>query len=272
MAEAERGARLATDGLADLGRSSIDYVTLLLLEDVYSADDLVNRGNGQEVLGVAMALPDPTRPPACLVTLNTLPTGAPEGTMAVTAAHEMFHCLQGATCAGPTCDSDLDGAAWWIEGAAEAFAASVVPESAGFTDRSIDFDAVVSARLALTEMSHEAAHFFYWRMQTRGGRAALMPFRDEMADAEGATAQQAATRLHALSGVGCGGCLPGRHLGDDGRRPCGMDACAGHPRHLRSRGRASPESLRGDGVFGTSGFRVTSTEDSRGGCGTVTAW
>lgn len=180
MAEAERGARLATDGLADLGRSSIDDVTLLLLEDVYSADDLVNRGNGQEVLGVAMALPDPTRPPACLVTLNALPTGAPEGTMAVTAAHEMFHCLQGATCAGPTCDSDLDGAAWWIEGAAEAFAASVVPESAGFTDRSIDFDAAVSARLALTEMSHEAAHFFYWRMQTPGrtGRADAVPGRD----------------------------------------------------------------------------------------------
>lgn len=43
-------------------------------------------------------------------------------------------------------------------------------------------------------MAQQSVHFFYWLMQDRGSLAALMPFQDEVADSDGAEAQQAAMR------------------------------------------------------------------------------
>jgi hypothetical protein len=194
IAAVERGARLAGEAFAGLGQFSIDNVTLLLLDDVHSSEELTNHGTGREVLGVALAAPDADRAPECLITIYGLAREATTGAMPVTVAHEIFHCVQGATYAGTKYQSYGDGAAWWIEGAAEAFAAAAIPESAAHTDRSAAFDAAVEARLALNDMEHEAVHFFYWLMQTHGGLAALMPFQDAMAATGGAAAQQAAMR------------------------------------------------------------------------------
>ena len=199
VAEVERGARLAGAAFGGLGRFRVENITLLILDDVYATADLTGGDDpdtARGVLGVAQSAPDlpAGAGPECLISLYALAPGATDGSMATTVAHEIFHCVQGATYAGPKYDSYGAGGAWWIEGAAEAFAAAAVPESAAYTDRSADFDAAVEARTALNAMEHEAVHFFYWLMQGRGGLAALMPFQDAMADAGGAEAQHAAMR------------------------------------------------------------------------------
>lgn len=196
IAEIERGARLAGAAFEGLGRYAVDHVTLLVLDDVHSSEELTNHGTGSEVLGVALSA-DTSTPGLereCLITIYALAAGATDGSMATTVAHEIFHCVQGASYAGARYQTYGAGGAWWIEGTAEAFAAAAVPDSTAFTDRSGDFDAAVEGRVALNDMTHEAAHFFYWLMQTRGGLAALMPFQDAMADTGGAEAQQAAMR------------------------------------------------------------------------------
>jgi hypothetical protein len=201
VAEVERGARLAAGAFDLIGRFEVDNITILLLDDAFSFEDLTGTEPSDPdaprgVLGVALSRPElpPGASPECLITIYALAPGASDGALATTAAHEMFHCIQGATYAGPKYDSYFDGGAWWIEGAAEAFAAAVVPESAAFTDRSADFDAGVEGRVALNEMEHEAVQFFYWLMQTDGNLTALMPFQDVMADSGGAAAQHAAMR------------------------------------------------------------------------------
>lgn len=191
VAEVERGARLAGSAFGGLGRFSVDTITILLLDDVRATGEL-DPGATDQTLGVTLS--DPVRVPECLITIYALSPAGDDGSMATTVAHEIFHCVQGATYAGPKYQSYGDGGAWWIEGAAEAFAAAAIPESAVHTDRSGDFDAAVEARIALNDMAHQSVLFFYWLMQARGGLAALMPFQDAMAGTGGAEAQQAAMR------------------------------------------------------------------------------
>ncbi len=194
--EVERGARLAGAAFPELGRFSVDNITILVLEDVYETAEVTDRDHDGEVLGVTLsdreAVPD--QKPECLITIYALSSGAVDGSMPVTIAHEIFHCVQGATYAGPKYQSYGEGGAWWIEGTAEAFAAVAVPESFAYTDRSGDFDASVERRYALDQMLHQSVHFFYWLMQTEGGLSALMPFQDAMADSGGRDAQHAAMR------------------------------------------------------------------------------
>lgn len=194
IAEVERGARLAGAAFASLGRFSVDNITLLVLDDVHPTSDLTGDRADGEILGVTLSdrAADMGRRPECLVTIYALADGAADGSMPVTVAHEIFHCVQGASYAGPKYQSYAEGGAWWIEGAAEAFAAAAVPDSAAFTDHSGDFDHAVAGRVALDLMQHEAVQFFYWQMQTQGGLAALMPFQDAMAETGGRAAQHAA--------------------------------------------------------------------------------
>jgi hypothetical protein len=196
IAEVERGARLAGAAFGELGRFSVDNITILILDDVYSSTELTGDRSGGEILGVTLSdrEPVPGQKPECLITIYALTTSAVDGSMPVTIAHEIFHCIQGATYAGPKYGSYGEGGAWWMEGTAEAFAAAAIPESLAYTDRSDDFDTSVERRYALDRMLHQAVHFFYWLMQTRGGLSALMPFQDAMADSGGRDAQHAAMR------------------------------------------------------------------------------
>jgi hypothetical protein len=196
IAEVERGARLAGAAFADLGRFSVDNITLLILDDVYATSEVTGDGSGGEVLGITFsdreAVPD--QKPECLITIYALTATAVDGSMPVTIAHEIFHCIQGATYAGAKYQSYGEGGAWWMEGTAEAFAAAAIPESLAYTDRSDDFDTSVERRYALNRMLHQAVHFFYWLMQTQGGLKALMPFQDLMAESGDPAAQHAAMR------------------------------------------------------------------------------
>lgn len=107
-----------------------------------------------------------------------------------TYAHEIFHCVQGATWPDLHDGSEAD---WWVEGTAEYFAHVANPNSAegdGFVNA---FDAA-SPSDPLLGMDYPAVVFFLWlggREEPGGVRA----FIEHMARAAGPEAQQAA--LHA---------------------------------------------------------------------------
>lgn len=193
-AAVERGARLAADAFARLGDYRIDDVTLLILDDAHASfysGDAASR----EVLAVTDGHHDASggREGECLITQFLLGRGGDPDELAVTVAHEIFHCLQFASLSLGQMRTIGRGGDWWVEGTAEYFAALAVPESLEFTDRSAPFNAAVEESIALNAMGHESVIFFYWLHQARGP-SGLMPFMRAMAEDGSASAQQAAMR------------------------------------------------------------------------------
>ncbi|MBI1418173.1 MAG: hypothetical protein GC146_13205 [Limimaricola sp.] len=188
----ERGVRAAISALGQLGTYRIDDVTILLLDDTHSFD-------GPEVLAETDGRRDRTggRPGECLITLYSLVGASAERDMAVTTAHEIFHCVQYASFSQAKMNGYDDSAAWWIEGSAEWFASLAVDDSGPATDRGAAFDDKVSAHTPLYAMAHEAVVFFDWLMTTRAP-SALIPFLNQMAESGSVAAQRAAMRA-ALS-------------------------------------------------------------------------
>jgi hypothetical protein len=190
-AAVERGARLTAAAFAALGDFQIDDVTLLILDDAHAT----TFSDDPEVLAITDGVRGPSgaRPGECLITLYMLGLGGDPADLAVTVAHEVFHCLQYASLSAGQMATVGAGGDWWIEGSAEYFAALAVPESLPFTDRSGPFDAAEQPRTALNGMAHEAAIFFYWLHPTRGP-SGLMPFMRAMAASGDASAQHSAMR------------------------------------------------------------------------------
>lgn len=102
VADVERGARLSAEAFGALGRYAIDNVTFLIIDDDFATSEVVNHGTGGEVLGAALSDRGlaPGQSPECLISIYALAAGATDGSMATTVAHELFHCLQGATYPG----------------------------------------------------------------------------------------------------------------------------------------------------------------------------
>ncbi|MFQ5565865.1 MAG: hypothetical protein ACE5EU_05835 [Paracoccaceae bacterium] len=190
----ERGARLAADAFASLGDFQIDDVTLLILDDAHATFHS-GEDEEREVMAIVDGIEDADggRKGECLVTLFMLGRGGNPDELAVTVAHEIFHCLQYASLSASQMLTFGSGGQWWIEGSAEYFAALAVPESRSFTDRSAPFDAAVDADTALNAMWHEAVIFFYW-MHPTSGPSGLVPFMRAMATSGSASAQHAAMR------------------------------------------------------------------------------
>lgn len=186
----ERGAREAAAAMAALGRFSMDDVTLLLLDDAFSLD-----ADAPDILATTDGRRDGTgaRRGECLITLYGLAGEAAPDPIAVTTAHEIFHCIQYASLSAGQMGSYTSGGAWWIEGSAEYFSAVAVTGSEPFTDRGGLFDAAVGEDRSLDRMEHEAAVFFYWWAAGRGP-GQLMDFLGAMAATGGASAQHAAMR------------------------------------------------------------------------------
>lgn len=186
----ERGAREAAAAFPGLGSYAIDDVTLLLLDDLSSWED-----GDREIAAITDGRRDAagTRPGECLVTVYGLSSSATPEEIAVTTAHEIFHCLQYASLSSAQMGTYGAGGDWWIEGAAEYFPAYAVSGSEPYTGREAMFDDAVLAGTALNDMAHGAAPFFFWLGETRGIEE-LMPFQRAMADGGGAAAQQAAMR------------------------------------------------------------------------------
>lgn len=106
-----------------------------------------------------------------------------------TQAHEMFHCIQGATW------RDLKAfrpAHWWTEGSAEYFAHVAVPNSSE-GDRFIHGFDEISGDVSLVDMNYPAVVFFLWLGQHREPRG-VRAFIDHMAPAAERPAQIAALR------------------------------------------------------------------------------
>ncbi|MCH8952838.1 MAG: hypothetical protein IID49_12040 [Proteobacteria bacterium] len=187
----ERGARLAAAAFAPLGDFRIDDVTLLILDDAHSTFYSAER----EVMAITDGHADPAggRAGECLITLFMLGRGGDPAELAVTVAHEIFHCLQFASLSTAQMSTVGRGGDWWVEGSAEYFAALAVPGSERFTDRGAPFDAAVAGEVALNAMGHEAVILFYW-MHPTSGPSGLMAFMRAMAASGGASAQQAAMR------------------------------------------------------------------------------
>ena len=174
----ERGARLAAAAFAPLGDFRIDDVTLLILDDAHSTFYSAER----EVMAITDGHADPAggRAGECLITLFMLGRGGDPAELAVTVAHEIFHCLQFASLSTAQMSTVGRGGDWWVEGSAEYFAALAVPGSERFTDRGAPFDAAVAGEVALNAMGHEAVILFYW-MHPTSGPSGLMAFMRAMA-------------------------------------------------------------------------------------------
>lgn len=191
IAGVQRGAREAAAATAGLGRFAIDDVTLLILDD--RTDWGATEGGEVQAFTDGRRTAAGGRPGECLVTLYGLASGGTPEEIAVTVAHEYFHCLQYATLSAGQMGSYGAGGTWWIEGAAEYFSAMAVTGSIPFTDRSAAFDAAVAADVALNDMEHESSPFFFWLGETQG-LMRVMDFQRGMADSNGADAQRAAMR------------------------------------------------------------------------------
>jgi hypothetical protein len=190
-AAVEAAAREATAGLADLGNYRIGDVTILLLADQF-APEATREPDARTVLAQAW---DPMKLSAseCRTTLFLWGAGGVTDTFPTTLAHELFHCVQYATLS-PEQMATLGALGdWWIEGSAEAFAAHAIVESTGTANWGADFNAAVSARKPVYEMTYEASIFFYWLLQERG-ISGLMPFLAGMSAVPGDAGQRAAMR------------------------------------------------------------------------------
>ncbi len=187
----ERGAREAAAAMAALGSFATDDITLLLLDDAFSLTP------GRQPVAVTDGVRDPSgaTPGECLVTLYGLTSAAAADEIAVTTAHEIFHCIQFASLSAGQMGTLGAGGDWWIEGSAEYFSAVAVSGSQPFTDRGADFDGLVDSGTALNDMAHEAGVFFFWWAGAGGGgMGQLMDFMRAMASAGGAGAQRGAMR------------------------------------------------------------------------------
>lgn len=191
VAAVAAAAQEATDGLAGLGTYRVGDVTILLLADQF-APEATRDPDARQVLAQAW---DPLKRAAseCRMTLFLWGAGGVTEDFPTTLAHELFHCVQYATLSPDQMATLGAGGDWWIEGSAEAFAAHAVAESRGTADWGADFNAKVSARTPLYEMSYEAVIFFYWLIQTRdiGG---VLPFLAGMSGEGGAAGQRTAMR------------------------------------------------------------------------------
>ena len=192
-AAVERGARLAADAFARLGDYRIDDVTLLILDDAHAS--FYSGDASREIQAITDGHHDASggRKGECLITQFLLGRGGDPDELAVTVAHEIFHCLQFASLSLGQMRTIGRGGDWWVEGSAEYFSALAVPESLEFTDRSAGFNAAVEEGVALNAMAHEAVIFFYWLHQL-SGPSGLMPFMRGMAEDGSASAQHARMR------------------------------------------------------------------------------
>lgn len=182
----ERGARAAIATFPGLGDYAIGDVTILLMDGFVDRDET-------EIL----ALTDGFSGSECLINQLSLVSAGSEVDMAVTAAHEIFHCLQYATLSPAQMTSYNEKGQWWIEGSAEFFAALAVPDGEPATDRGAAFSADVDAGTPLYDIAHSAVVFFDWYISTTGP-AQLVPFMRGMA-ADGSAASQRAAMRGVLS-------------------------------------------------------------------------
>lgn len=186
IAAVRDGARRATERFSGLGDYAIDHVTILITGS-RSVALSVQRKWGSAA-GWTLPGPDPAARECRITTF--LFDNYNHGEIHYIVAHELFHCVELAS----VTDAQFTaaGALWWIEGAAELFAAYAVGEQ-GRWAHGADFDRAVVNHRPLYAMTYEAAVFFYWLYSERG-LGGLIPFLRGMASTGTDSAHRAALR------------------------------------------------------------------------------
>lgn len=189
IADLRAGAEAAARALPRYPGAQMDDVTFLIIEDRYEGDE-----DNPDILGITNGMEGVSGPglPECLITIYGLRGGAADQ-WDVTAAHELFHCVQHASLTTAQNRTYGRGGDWWIEGSAENFAAIAVSGSQAQTGGGAAFAAAVDAGTPLYQMRHEAVPFFHWLSDQRGP-SGVMTFMRAMARSPGAAAQRAAMR------------------------------------------------------------------------------
>lgn len=195
-AELEQGARDAAAALARLGNYRMDHITFLLADEPFRFARTPEEADAPEVAATTDGREGQRHRARgeCLITLFgggrfTLY----ESAVRVTAAHEIFHCVQYASLSAGQMGTVGTNGDWWIEGTAEYFSAVAVPDSFAETDRGARFSEAVAEGRALYEMRHEMGVFFSWWLGS-DGLGQLMPFMRNMPADSSPAAQRAAMR------------------------------------------------------------------------------
>lgn len=183
-----QGAERAAQRMEALGEYSIDNTTILI---TFSTSDPISTER-KEGGASAWTLPsDASAPKECHVTLFLMSDHSLEE-MQYATAHELFHCVELASLSEAQNNTAAGYGLWWIEGAAELFAAAAIGEQERWNNAAA-FDEAVRNERPLYAMTYEASVYFYWQHQ-REGFGALMPFLRGMADNPSESAQRAAIR------------------------------------------------------------------------------
>ncbi|UWX04645.1 hypothetical protein H1235_08300 [Pseudoxanthomonas sp. NC8] len=158
MRSIKDGVAASAAAMPRLGSFRIPDVTILLVDGFGPAS------GGSEDFGDIAAWTDFTPADECRITLWLLGPGARASYAAAVVAHELFHCVQGASTSHAQMFSYPrpgfpGGGALWQEGSADWFSTLAVPAPRFLDDRVTAFDAH-SPDTALDMMSYDAYVFF----------------------------------------------------------------------------------------------------------------
>lgn len=191
----QEGVRNSIDAFSRLGDYAIDDVTILIVEDTaLPLSDPASADDGMLAGTDAYRTRSGDRRGECYVTLFALQAvGMDPDNIGYVIAHELFHCIEGATLSDAQMQTAGGGGAWWAEGAAELFAAVAIPGIGDVAGRAAGFARAVEDEVPLYDLAYTMAVFFYW-YESDQGLARLLPFLRQMAASDGDAAQRAAMR------------------------------------------------------------------------------
>jgi len=187
LEEFQRGIRAAAQALRQIGSYEIDDTTVLLI------DGLTPREESSESFS-DIAASTSFSDHECHISAYLLSAGGTTSYAAYVVAHEIFHCVQGATLTPAQVDTSSGGVGsggdWWLEGTAEWFAALSLPEVTTLQRWIARFDGR-SSDTPLYEMAYEAVVFFLW-LNDAEGPSSIIPVLHQMANRPHASSQRAA--------------------------------------------------------------------------------
>jgi len=173
----ERGAQRAAQRFAALGEYNIENTTILM--SFSTAESLANEPASGRTAAWTMAGHGTT--PAtqeCRITMFLLDDYSVDVELPHAVAHELFHCVESGSLTVAQFEARGRADNWWIEGAAELFAAVVVGNDNVRWDRARQFREAVEEETPVYRMGYAAAVLFWW-MYDQYGLEALMPLLRE---------------------------------------------------------------------------------------------
>jgi hypothetical protein len=187
VAAVENGARRAAQRFAALGDYSIENTTILMA--FATAESLANEpASGRTAAWTIGADGSSPAFAECHVTMFLLNDYSTDVEIPHAVSHELFHCVETASLTPAQMATWTAHGQWWVDGAAELFAAAVVGNDNVRWDRAAQFRQAVEDETPIYDLSYSSAVLFWW-MYDRYGLGALMPMLRE-APEDGSVAAQ----------------------------------------------------------------------------------